>query len=258
MALATNIEIPEKYATVLESFGVRIFRCEFDRFNFGKGFEWGLAFYKLCALYHALKETDYAAYAFLDTDVYVQHDFENIWKECDQHILLYDICHGLQVGHYCGFLSEVAQFTGNKSFITQYGGEFFAASKTDAVAFMDKCLEVFDAMRQAEFRTTFGDEFITSLAAAELKGRVKNAGAYVFRFWTGSFRLVSTCYASNAVTVLHVPAEKEAGMLRIYEKYVRKGRLPKPRAVWSMLHVRRRRLVLALYMMAKSLTERIS
>lgn len=256
VALATNIDVPEKYRAVLEQFGIKMLRYDFDQFHFGEGCEWGLAFYKLCALSHALNETDYAAYAFLDTDVYVQHSFDDIWRECGQHLLLYDICHGLQVRDYRGFLSEVAQFTGENALITHYGGEFFAAGKADAEAFMKECLTVFESMRRREFRTTFGDEFITSLAAARMGGRVKNAGAYVFRFWTGRFRLVSTCYASNAVAVLHVPAEKEAGMLKIYDKYIKKGHLPKPAAVWSLLHLRHRRFAIACYEMACSLIGR--
>lgn len=72
--------------------------------------------------------------------------------------------------------------------------------------FMSECQQVYAQMTKADFKTTHGDEFIISLAA--VKFNVKNAGAYIYRFWTGSFRLISTCYKYNPVTILHVPAEK--------------------------------------------------
>lgn len=97
-------------------------------------------------------------------------------------------------------------------------------------------------MRRRRFTTKFGDEFILSLAAGCLKGLVKNAGAYVGRFWTGTFRLLSTSYAYNPVTVLHVPAEKEYGMLRLFSRYVRRGHLPSRWAAWRTLHLTHRSL----------------
>lgn len=50
--------------------------------------------------------------------------------------------------------------------------------------FMSECQQVYAQMTKADFKTTHGDEFIISLAA--VKFNVKNAGAYIYRFWTGS------------------------------------------------------------------------
>lgn len=108
-------------------------------------------------------------------------------------------------------------------------------------------------MRRRGFVTTHGDEFIVSLAAGSLRAQVKNASPYVFRFWTGTFRLVSTCYAANPVCVLHVPAEKEYGMLRLYDRYVSRGRVPSRRAVWRTLHLTHRSLRTCLAQLIKKL-----
>lgn len=82
-------------------------------------------------------------------------------------------------------------------------------------------------MLQKNFITTKGDEFILSLAANEMRESIKNAGAYIYRFWTGAgFRLISTCYEYNRITILHLPAEKEQGMLKIYDKYIKIGKIP--------------------------------
>ena len=62
--------------------------------------------------------------------------------------------------------------------------------------------------------------------------------AYIYRFWTGaSFRLVSTCYQYNRIIVLHVPAEKEKGMKKLYERYIQKGIVPADRIVWKTLRL---------------------
>ena len=244
VALVTNIDIPNSYKTILEGNEIKIIKADFDDFNFGGNYMWALAFYKLCALKHVLLETNYDYYAYLDSDVYVQSDFENIWKECDSHIMMYDICHGLQVEHYRHFLDEIKNFTknigGGYNDITHYGGEFFAAKKEDAVMFMSECQQVYAQMTKADFKPTHGDEFIISLAA--VKFNVKNAGAYIYRFWTGSFRLISTCYKYNPVTILHVPAEKEYGMLKLYNKYISKGKIPTKKNVYRLLHLNRRSL----------------
>ena len=50
---------------------------------------------------------------------------------------------------------------------------------------------------------TKGDEFILNLTVNEMKEIIKNAGAYICRFWTGlDFWLVSTCYEYNKVLIL--------------------------------------------------------
>ena len=56
---------------------------------------------------------------------------------------------------------------------------------------------------------------------------IKNAGAYIYRFWTGAkFRLVSSCYKNNKVLILHMPAEKTRGILQLYSKYIAKEKFP--------------------------------
>ena len=88
--------------------------------------------------------------------------------------------------------------------------------------------------------TTHGDEFIVSVAAEEMRSNVKNAGAYVFRFWTGIFRLVSTCYDANEVVVLHVPDEKENGMISLFDKYISKNKSINKKKVHKILHLKKR------------------
>lgn len=242
VALVTNIKIPNPYNDLLQNNGVKIINAEFDDFDFGGNCLWALAFYKLCALKKAISVTNYDYYSYLDADVFVQSDYSNIWKECEESILMYDICHGLQVEHYRNFLLEIENFRkltgGGYCAITHYGGEFFAANRRMSVEFISECKKIYDMMLANHIVTKHGDEFIISLAATKLK--VKNAGAYVYRFWTGSFRLISTCYKYNPVVVLHVPAEKQYGMLKLYNAYVSKGKLPSNSSVYRLLHLTKR------------------
>ena len=143
---------------------------------------------------------------------------------------------------------------GNDSLgLTHYSGEFFAASKGNARLFVHECVSIYDKMMQMSFQTSMGDEFISSLAAAQLADKVKNAGAYVYRFWTRRFHLMSTNYQYNPVTVLHVPQEKDFGMQKIFDKFVAHGKLPNRKKVWQLLHLSHADWGISLYLKLQSL-----
>ena len=239
VALVSNIDIKEPFLSLLQKNDILIIKVPFDSFNFNAEYTWSLAFYKLCALYHISKECKYDYYAYLDADIYVQNSFNDIFEECNFHILMYDINHGLQVKNFNQFLLEVHSFLSNDKIITQYGGEFFAANRENAIKFSNECEIVYKKMLSCSFTTTQGDEFITSIVADKLSYNVRNAGAYVYRFWTGKFRLISTNYEYNPVVVLHVPTEKETGMIEIYDKYISKSKVPSQEKVWKLLHLNR-------------------
>ena len=239
VALVTNTTVPEKYSKLLLENNCLIINAAFDHFKFPDDYRWGLAFYKLCALKHVAETGEYDYYAYLDADTYTQGTFEHIWKECDQNILMYDINHGLQVENYKKFLKQIEDFAGVNKYVTQYGGEFFAANQENALQFINKCDEIYKKMLEQSFVTTSGDEFISTLAAFDMREKVKNAGAYVYRFWTGYFRLISTQYERNSVVVLHVPDEKEKGMLKLFDYFSKKGEFPSNRKVHHLLHLKR-------------------
>lgn len=210
--------------------------------NFFSEYTWSLAFYKLCVLKH-LCNVGFEKVVYLDTDVYIQGNFESIWKEVEQKILLHDINHGLNVEDYRSFCNEVKIFNNlnNLMYITHYSGEFFASNYKNAVQFVIHAERIYEEMVRKEFQTSKGDEFILSLAANEMKEIIKNAGAYICRFWTGTdFRLVSTCYEYNKVLILHLPAEKEKGLLKLYTNNIKKGQFPLEKSVWKICRLKHR------------------
>lgn len=162
----------------------------------------------------------------------IQNSFAAVWRECDKHILLYNVNHGLNTKEYIAINNEFTRFLGNEQLPTHYGGEFFAANIKNAKCFETETLKVYETMKKQGFATTKGDEFIVSLAANKMKDKIKNASPYVHRFWTGSnFRLISTCYRYNPVIALHLPAEKEKGIVKLYKRYFAKGKLPANKSV---------------------------
>jgi len=232
----TKYQIPKIYIDLLSKHNIKIFTFEYDIFCFSKDYPWSSAFYKLCALYH-LVELDYENYCYLDADTYIQDSFDSIWKETKENILLYDINHGLGTKNYRIFCEEVRDFFNKEQFLTHYGGEFFAANRIFAKEFIEKAKDIYNEMENKNFVTTKGDEFIVSIVAYKMRNKVKNAGAYIFRFWTDSFRLVSTCYKFNKVSILHLPSEKENGILKIFNKYISKNKIPKDKQVWKYCHL---------------------
>lgn len=182
-------------------------------------------------------ELDYDNYCYLDSDTFIQDSFKYIWEEVRTAILLYDFSHGLQVNDYRKFCVEISKFSENFKYITQYGGEFFAANKDNACRYIDALEKVYKTMREKNIKTTMGDEYLVSLAASipEIKAIVKNASPYINRYWSnGRFRLISTNYEYNKVLILHLPDEKERGMKKIYSRYISKQIFPNIKKVWRI------------------------
>lgn len=237
--LVTNIDVPEPYASLLTSNGVGIEKCPFNRFNFGsedkngKKVSWQLAFYKLCAIEYCVKNLKYEYYSYLDSDVFVQGPYAKIWQESEDNIMLYDVCAPCD-----GYMvKEMQEFLNINTSLSHFGGEFFAASRTLASQFIDECEKVYDEMIAASYVTKSGDEFITSIVASRMKSVIKNASAYVRRYWTGSYRLMCDDYKIGNIAILHMPAEKEQGILKIYDRYICKGIVPKKEKVWNLAHL---------------------
>lgn len=239
VALITNIDIPDNYKSLYSRFDILIFKRDFNDFVFDNEYTWGLAFYKLCAIDEAIKK-GYENYLIIDSDSYVQSPLDDLWTETKDNIMLYDINHRLSVKNCTNFNSEISLYTGIQKPLTNFGGEFIAGNRELLYRFITECKSIYDDMIEKNYRTSFGDEFIISIIAEKLRPVVKNAGGYVFRFWTGNFYLSCTCYKYNPVSVFHVPAEKSKGMIRIYNYVVKHGRLPEAKKIYNILHLNKR------------------
>lgn len=238
VALITNLTfIEERYQNILNEAGIKILTCPFDSFLFPDSFKWSAAFYKLCALAFVLKTigVNYDNIMYTDSDVFCQLPFSSIWNECaEDKILLYDLCESSSNSLYKRFCEEM-KFVGLNSPI-HYGGEFYASSVKNAKFFIERCLFFYDLLIRNKTTFASGDELIVS-AAGNTISNTKNAGAFVFRFWTDSFRISTTRYLFNPVIVLHCPDQKERGLKKLFEYYLRHGRFPKTKKVHSVLNL---------------------
>lgn len=236
VALVSNVNIPAEYEKLLLDNQVLIYTEPFDAFAFANDYPWCLAYYKLCALEKMVTKYDYDNYIYTDADVFVQKSLDKVFLELRDNILMYDINHGLYVRDYVQIMEEFNRF-GVDTYITHYGGEFFGASRENARLFSQQCKAIFNEMQSRNFVTAKGDEFISTIAAHRLRGMVKNAGAYIYRFWTGDFYLVSTCYKFNEIAILHLPAEKQDGMLKLYNYFVKHNAFPSKEKVHKICHL---------------------
>lgn len=236
VALVSNVNIPAEYEKLLLENQVLIYTEPFDAFAFANDYPWCLAYYKLCALEKMVTKYEYDNYIYTDADVFVQKSLDKVFLELRDNILMYDINHGLYVRDYVQIMEEFNRF-GVDTYITHYGGEFFGASRENARLFAQQCKAIFDEMQSRNFVTAKGDEFISTIAAHRLRGMVKNAGAYIYRFWTGDFYLVSTCYKFNEIAILHLPAEKQDGMLKLYNYFVKHNAFPSKEKVHKICHL---------------------
>lgn len=169
---------------------------------------------------------DYDNFLMLDTDTYTQSSLDDLWQETEHNIMLYDILHRLSNPDCTGFNQEILTFDNIKKPITNYGGEFIAGNKKMLSDLIENAEKVFNKMKAKDFRTKYGDEFILRIVAEDMKNCIKNAGAYIYRYWTGCFYLCSYSHLFNPISILHVPDAKESGMIKVYNYIKRKNKLP--------------------------------
>lgn len=68
--------------------------------------------------------------------MFLYKEISNIWIECSRKIMMYDICHGLQIEDYRNFIKETSAFLGHDTLgLTHYGGEFFCCKQGKYIIF---------------------------------------------------------------------------------------------------------------------------
>ena len=240
VALVTNIEVGNTYLNLLEKNNIKIFVINYDCFTFPNTFKWSAAFFKLCALKYVVdnfKHT-YLNIMYTDSDVFCQQSFGNIWDECScGKLLLFDLCESKNNSLYRTFCKEVLAVDNGLVGISHFGGEFFASNIENASIFIDKCMSIYTTIIKNNIIFSSGDELILSISGYLLNA--KNAGAYIYRFWTDSFRISTTRYLYNPVVFLHCPDQKERGFCKLFKHVNKYNKFPKNKKVYSILKLNR-------------------
>ena len=90
VALLTNAPVPEPFRSQLTQGGVEIWDCPFTTYRVPADTNWALAYYKLCAMAWVLENRDFARAAMLDLDTFTQRPLDDLWRECDEAVLLFE------------------------------------------------------------------------------------------------------------------------------------------------------------------------
>ena len=235
VALVTNYNIPKKYVEIFKKHNIKIIKIQFDKFVFDKNMTWNLAFFKLCALDYVVNNLSYDNYLLLDTDTYVQNNLDDLFLESSKKILLYNMQHSLSIEQAINMNTEYQKLYNEEVYMINYGGEFICGNKENLSIFLKECNRVYEKMKKENFKTKHGDEFIICSVALKIPHLIKDGAPYIYRYWTGSFYLASTNYKYNPVSILHLPVEKNYGLIWIANYIIKKGALPNNKLVWKKL-----------------------
>lgn len=231
VAFVTNHTVPSQYLILLSQNDIFCIDCQFTLFRFKDDYPWCLAYYKLCALKRVL-ELNYDNYLMIDSDVFVQNNISMLWNWLPYYLVMSDTNETTEK-----WQNEMHRYLGNQIFIPHWGGEFIAGSHTILSRFVNVCESIQRQMIERDFTTIHGDEFIESLAIHLGDFKMKHAGMFVYRFWTRTDYRVKTVLPKGGISVLHVPAEKEYGMLNIYKYILSKNKIPSQWQAQKMLHL---------------------
>lgn len=239
VALVTNTPVPQPFAGQLERAGVELWQCPFTGYRVDAALEWSLAFYKLCALDWVLREKSFARCLLVDVDTYTQYPVDELWREADEAVLLYQCPHAANQPMAAAISQNYGALYGGSHCLTHFGGELIAGSSARLQAFLAECAAVYARMTEQGLRPHEGDEFITCAAAYRslLAGQpVRAANAYIFRYWVGArFYFVCTNYCNEPVCILHLPGNGKARQLKLlYRAYTKTGRFPPREKVYRI------------------------
>lgn len=239
VALILNFKLNNEYERLFKEFNIKIYYVPFSKYVFPKDYGWSLAFYKLCALEYVINNLEFKNYCMLDTDTISIGSFNNLWIECQRNILLYDIHHSLNIKQAITMNEEYKSLNNETRYLTNYGGEFIAGEKEKLKIFMRRCQFYYDKMINLNFETKHGDEFIIACVASEnnIKCYIKNANAYINRYWTSNFYLISTNNIYNPVAVMHLPDEKNRGIISLYKYIKRNKELPSLNRIFKLVNL---------------------
>ncbi len=227
VCLVTNTELPKVWKERFEEKEIIIKKVPFDTFEIPKEFPWALAFYKLCAL-KAMTNEGYERLLLMDADTYTTGSYDELWKEADYGVMLFPVGHSFNHSDREIVRRDFVKYfpaEASVSNIIHYGGEFVAGTAGALSKYLEYCGMVYDKVKASRYNMEAhaGDETIWSVGAALAKNDktidITEAGAYIYRFWTGEFYLVSTVTVSNPVCIWHIPNEKETGFVRLYDYY---------------------------------------
>ncbi len=161
---------------------------------------WALAYYKLCAMAWVLENRDFARAAMLDLDTFTQRPLDDLWRECDEAVLLYQVPHAASqtMTAAISHCFDAVEPNGAPHALTHFGGELVAGNRARLTDFMSLCRDYFEELQAKGItpgRVTRPSGAVPPTAVCWPVNPVRAANAYIFRYWLGGhFYYVSTNY----------------------------------------------------------------
>lgn len=255
VCLVANCELEAEWEERFAGQSISVVHVPFDSFAVPAKFPWALAFYKLCALKAMVGNgKKYDHILLMDADTYTTRSYEELWQEAEWGVLLYPVNHSFRHPDREVIRRDFERFYPEESKrvnLVHYGGEFVAGTPEALTLYLAYCEKVYERLKEMDYQMqpTAGDETIWSIAAAlaEKELPVIPAGAYLYRFWTGGFYLISTVTVSNPVCIWHIPNEKETGFIRLYRYYQKYKKYPDPGKAAAIFGIRKAKRPFNLY-----------
>ena len=239
-ALVTNFPLESFYKELLAKYGIIHYECPYVDYTMPPHFTWSLAFYKIATIKYVAEFLNYDYYLQLESDELCIHSFEDMWRELDHKLIT--VFSPFRYDHpnrttYSKLYNTYFN-SSNETVIEKTGAGFVAGSKKSFQHFSETCDNIYEHLQAHidELDTNLGDELYTSLYCAMYPEKVARANAYAAVYWTNKFYFVSTNYFYDAVSVIHLPAEKNSGMLRMYQYLIKHERLPKLAKVYKIMN----------------------
>ena len=235
VALAVNFKIPDFYGELYKRSGIAVYECDFTDFVFPQGFSWSLAFYKLNALKRLVAQTDYDNYIEIDSDVICLGSLDEVWRELGEALMMLSGPFSYNHPVRRSYSADAARLFGISGRLVKYGSGFIGGSRDDLTELAAECERIYNVIRDSGFAcgSDTGDELITSIAA--LRFEVRDAKPYMDVYWTGKFYLASTNYFYDKMCFLHLPNEKDRGIVRLFDYYIAKNRFPDNKRLYKIL-----------------------
>ena len=226
VVLVTNKVLPDAFKSLFLSASIEIEYLNLNTYKMPSNFKWEYAFYKLEALAHMVECDKYENILALDTDTYVSGNLDKLWEECK-----YDVPLLLPLDVECSspvrkaIINDYLQLYGEKYPVVQIGGEFIAGSRQTLQIFSNKLLILYQQIRTNGFKISesSGDEALISMVMA--KENYNCARAFVGRYWgRRAYYNVSSDWVWTPIW--HLPAEKNYGLIKMFEYLVDKKNMP--------------------------------
>lgn len=239
-AVVTNFEIPDSFKEIYKKNNILMCKTSFEDYTMPSNFKWSLAFFKIRALEYVITELDYDYYLELDSDEICIGSIEDMWMELEDKILMFVSKFRYKHPTRCLYSDIYNKIYGNgleNRKIVKTGGGFIAGSKKQISLFIDECKFIYLYLKDniEILDKSIGDELYSSIYYAKYPDRVGDASPYVDVYWTGNFYYVSTNYLFDAISLVHLPDEKQRGLIYLYEYFMKEGKLPTEKTVFDFL-----------------------